>query len=80
VLEVIHRPAADDGWGWEFSCMAAPRVEGGGRTYRASVAAAEHAARLHLSAAAGGPVELEQARRDLRHLRLEPPRPSGVLS
>ena len=80
MLEVIHRPAAEDGWGWEFSCISAPRVEGGGRTYRASVAAAEHAARLHLSATAGGPLALEQVRRDLRHLRLEPRLQSGVVS
>ena len=69
VLEVIHRPTSS--WGWEFSCGAARGVEGGARTYRSSVAAAEHSARLYLSNAAGHPVELDQARRETSHVRAE---------
>jgi len=69
VLEVIHRPASS--WGWEFSCGTARSVEGGARTYRASVAAAEHSARLYLSHGADHPVELQEARRELSHVRAE---------
>jgi hypothetical protein len=70
VLDVIHRPPSEPGWGWKFVCRAPP-LEGGGRTYHASVAAAEHAARQHFSLVAGHPVELEEVRRRLCHVRAE---------
>jgi len=70
MLEVIHREAtAEDGGGWVFDCPAAMTIQGGGRTYRASVATAEHAVRHHLSHLAGYPVAPEDAAELLRHLR-----------
>ena len=70
MYEVIHRRAFDGhGAGWVFNCPAAPGIDGGARTYDASVDAAKHAARHYLSRVAGRPVALGEAGRHLRHRR-----------
>jgi len=70
MFDVIHREAADSIGGWTFDCPTERAIEGGARTYASSVTTAEHAARHRLSRQAGRPVELEEAARQLRHVRL----------
>jgi hypothetical protein len=79
MLDVIHRESCDSIGGWIFDCPTARGIHGGARTFGASVEAAEHAARQHLSIEAGYPIDLNDAALQLRHLRARAARPVNEL-
>lgn len=64
-LRIEHHP---DRHGYAFRAVELPSVQGGGATLDSSVAAAEHAVRVLLTALGGREIELHETRRLCRHV------------
>ena len=65
MVDVVHKLGTV---GWEFVGRTEPPLIGGGRDLERSKCAAEHAVRHYLSQQSGTAVDLDDARRETRHL------------